>query len=262
MIDRHPGRPVIVQEPPMSAPFPVSFDDERTATAVRVDQPSDIPIALAALGLQGPRPVVVLVGGAGRMDAGDLGRLRPLFEHGLVPLAERLGVVVVDGGTDAGVMHLVGRARSWAGARFPLLGVAAAGTVRFPGHHPGHEDAWPLDAHHTQFLLVPGGAWGDESPWIARVAGELAGGWPSVTVLVNGGEIAYADVEHSLLAGRPVLAVAGSGRTADQLASAARGGPADQRAVRLAASGLVEVIDADDPAALDRALGARLQRPV
>jgi hypothetical protein len=56
--------------------------------------------------------------------------------------------------------------------------------------------------------------------------------------------------------------IAGSGPTADQLASAARGGPADERAVRLAASGLVEVVDADDLAALDRAVGARLRRPV
>jgi hypothetical protein len=111
-------------------------------------------------------------------------------------------------------------------------------------------------------VLVPGTAWGDEAPWIARVATELAGGWPSLTVLVNGGDISYTDVACSLRAGRPALTIAGSGRTADQLASAVRGGPADEDAVRLAASGLVEVVDADDLAALDRAIGVRLRRPV
>jgi hypothetical protein len=246
----------------MAAPFPVSFEGGRTAAAVRLDQPSDTSAALAALGLNAPRLVVVLIGGAGLMDTSELVRLRPLFERGLVPVAERLGVVVIDGGTDAGVMHLIGRARSRARATFPLVGVAAAGLVRFPGNHPEHEDAWPLDAHHPRFVLVPGAEWGVESPWIARVGSELAGGSPSVTVLVNGGEISYTDVEHSLHAGRPVLTVAGSGRTADQVASAVRGGPADERAVRLAASGLVEVVDADDPAALDRVVGARLQPPV
>jgi hypothetical protein len=65
----------------------------------------------------------------------------------------------------------------------------------------------------------------------------------------------------SLRAGRPLLAVAGSGRAADQLARAVRGGPAEERAVRLAASGLVEVVDADDLAALDHAIGVRLRRP-
>jgi SLOG in TRPM, prokaryote len=256
-----------------SVPFPIGFEGGQTATAVRVDQPSDLPAALAALGLQAPRLVVVLIGGAGLMDARDLDRLRPLFERGLVPLAERLGLVVVDGGTDAGVMRLIGRARTSAAATFPLVGVPAVGTVRFPGKHwrarrrwslkhLGTPRRWPLDAHHPHFVLVPGAEFGDEAPWIARVGTVLAGGWPSVTVLVNGGEIAYPDIECSLRAGRPVLAVAGSGRTADQLASAVRGGPADERAVRLAASGLVEVVDADDLAALDRALGVRLRRPV
>jgi hypothetical protein len=258
----------------MSEPFPIGFQGGQTATAVRVDQPSDLSAALAALGLHAPRLVVVLIGGAGLMDARDLDRLRPLFERGLVPVAGRLGVVVIDGGTDSGVMHLIGRARTRAEARFPLVGVPAVGTVRFPGKHLGarrrwrlgkHLGArrrWPLDAHHPHFMLVPGAEFGDEAPWIARVATELAGGRPSVTVLVNGGEIAYTDVECSLHAGRPVLAIAGSGRTADQLASAVRGGPADERAVRLAASGLVEMVDADDLEALDRAVGARLRRPV
>jgi SLOG in TRPM, prokaryote len=255
-----------------SVPFPIGFQGGQTATAVRVDQPSDLSAALAVLGLQAPRLVVVLIGGAGRMDAHDLDRLWPLFERSLVPVAERLGLVVIDGGTDAGVMRLIGRARTRAAARFPLVGVPAAGTVRFPGKHwrarrrwslkhPGGPRRWPLDAHHPHFVLVPGAAWGDEAPWIARVATVLAGGWPSLTVLVNGGEISYTDVACSLRVGRPVLAVAGSGRAADQLASAARGGPADEDAVRLAASGLVKVVDADDLAALDRAIGVRLRRP-
>jgi hypothetical protein len=254
----------------MSEPFPIGFQGGQTVTAVRVDQPSDLSAALAGLGLHAPRLVVVLIGGAGLMDAGDLDRLRPLFERGLVPVAERLGAVVIDGGTDAGVMYLIGRARTRAEATFPLVGVPAAGTVRFPGKHPGARRhwplrarrRWPLDAHHPYFVLVPGAEFGDEAPWIARVATELAGGWPSVTVLVNGGEIAYLDMECSLHAGRPVLAIAGSGRTADQLATAVRGGPADERAIRLAASGLVEAVDADDLEALDRAVGARLRRPV
>jgi SLOG in TRPM, prokaryote len=257
----------------MSVPFPIRFRGGQTATAVRVDQPSELSAALAALGLRAPRLVVALIGGAGLMDARDQDRLRPLFERALVPMAGRLGLVVIDGGTDAGVMRLIGQARTRAAARFPLVGVPAAGTVRYPGKHrraprrwplkhPRARRRWPLDAHHPHFLLVPGAAWGDEAPWIARVGTELAGGWPSVSVLVNGGEIAYTDVACSLRVGRPVLAVVGSGRAADQLASAVRGGPADQRAVRLAASGLVEVVDADDLAALDRAVGARLRRPV
>ena len=243
----------------MSTPFRIGFECGRTAIAVRVDRPSDMPIALTALGLHGPRPVVVLVGGAGGLDAGDRDKLRPLFEQALVPVAEGFGAFVVDGGTDAGVMHLIGRARSDAGATFSLVGVAAAGTVSFPGVRPERADAAPLDAHHTHFVLVPGAEWGAESPWIAQVGTELAGGLPSATVLVNGGEIAYADADCSLSVGRPVLTVVGSGRTAEELASAVRGAPADQRAVRLAASGLVRTVDGVEPGTLGRALAAMLR---
>jgi hypothetical protein len=242
----------------MTTPFSIDFGDGRTAAAVRVDQPAQVPAALAALGLHGPRPVIVLTGGAGGLDRDGRDRLRPLFAQGLVPMAEWLGAVVVDGGTDSGVMHLVGRARTGSGATFPLVGVVTAALVSFPGRESTDEDAVPLDAHHTHFVLVPGCDWGAESRWIAQVSAELAGGLPSATVLVHGGEIAYQDLGYSLDAGRVVLVMAGTGRTADELARAVRGGPAGKRAVRLAASGLVRAVDAGDPANLARTLGAVL----
>jgi hypothetical protein len=244
----------------MTTPFRLHFASGRTAVALRVDQPSELPAALAALGLQAPRPVVVLVGGAGGLDWADLDRLRPLFESGLLPVVTRLGAAAIDGGTWSGVMRLLGEACSGAGADFPLIGVAAAGTVTLPGGQPPQDDAAPLDPNHSHFVLVPGEEWGAEADWIARVATSLADDEPSVTVVVNGGEIAYSDVERSLDAGRPVLTVAGSGRTADQLAAAVEGGPADERAVALVKSGLVQAVRADDPATLASVLTSALTR--
>jgi hypothetical protein len=245
----------------LSTPFPLRFENGRTATAVRLDQPGEVAGALAALGLRAPQPVVVLVGGAGGLDPAELDRLRPLFESGLIPVAARLNAVVIDGGTRSGVMRLLGEARADSGAAFPLVGVAAAGTVRLPGGQPPRDDAALLDPDHTHFVLVPGRDWGAETRWIARVATELAGTAPSATLLVNGGEIAYADVECSLDAGRPVLTVAGSGRTADQLAAALRGNSTDLRAVALARSQLLQAIPAEDPAGLRRKLATALGEP-
>ena len=245
----------------MTTPFPLHFAGGRTAMALRVDQPRDLPAALTSLGLQASLPVVVLVGGAGGLDQADLDRLRPVFESGLVPVMTHLMGAAVDGGTWSGVMRLLGEARSGASADFPLVGVAAAGTVALPGGPPPREDAAPLDPDHTHFVLVPGDDWGDEAGWIAQVATDLADGRPSATVLVNGGEIAYSDVGRSLDAGRPVLTVAGSGRTADQLADAAQGRPADERAVALVKSGLVQAVPADDPGRLASVLSAVLTGP-
>jgi hypothetical protein len=246
----------------MTTPFLLHFEDGQTARAVRVDQPGELVAALGGLGLHPPRPVVVVVGGAGGLVPADLDRLRPLFESGLIPVITRLGAVAIDGGTWSGVMRLFGEVRSDADLDFPLVGVAAVGTVTLPGGQPPQDDAAVLDPDHSHFLLVPGDEWGAEAGWIARVATVLAGDAPSATVLINGGEIAYSDVERSVAAGRSVLAVAGSGRTADHLAAAVRGDPADERAVALAESDLVQAVPAENPGRLAHTLAAALTEPL
>ena len=69
-----------------------------------------------------------------------------------------------------------------------------------------------------------------------------------MTVLVNGGEIAYADAEASIAEGRPVVVAAGSGGTADVVAAAARGASTLERAQALADSELVRAVDLNEDA--------------
>ena len=140
----------------------------------------------------------------------------------------------------------------------PLVGVVAAGTVQLPGAQPPQQDAAELEPHHTHFVIVPGEQWGAESPWIADTATVLADTAPSTTVLINGGDIAYTDVERSVQAGRSVVAVAGSGRTADEFAAALAGESADERAAALISSGLIRSVPADQPAVLAELLEAIL----
>jgi hypothetical protein len=192
--------------------------------SVELTREEDVGEVVAALELAAPRPVVVVVGGAAGLDAEDADL--DALGAGIARAAQRCGAVIVDGGTDSGVMRLVGRA---ADARFPVVGVVVRALAA----------ETPLEPHHTHFVLVPGTTWGEEAPWIARVATAVAGPRPSVTVLVNGGEIAWTDVAESVAAGRPVLAVAGTGRTADALVAALADGPQDDRAARLVATGLV-----------------------
>ena len=145
------------------------------------------------------QPPIDVVGGAG--DLPDDQGLGSLFAE-IVALSERLRSSIVDGGTDAGIMRLVGKARVAAQATFPLVGVAAEGTVVIPGGLPAGEDAYPLEPNHSHFVLVPGSDWGDEVPWLGRVAEALAGSAPTATVLVNGGDVARRDVEASVESGR------------------------------------------------------------
>jgi hypothetical protein len=208
-----------------------------------------LPSTLEALGLPKGQPALAVVGGADRLATADMERLRRLFLDAIVPVVEELGAAVVTGGTDAGVMRLLGQGRHDLLASFPLVGVAAVGTVRVPGRSQDGEDLARLEPHHTHFVLVPGSRWGDESWWLAAVTAWLAGGLRSATIVINGGGITYEDVKQSLKAGRRVLVVAGTGRTADQLAGAIRGKDTDGRAGALVASGrdLLRAVDFGSP---------------
>lgn len=207
---------------------------------VSVDRPSALARAVEQLDLEPPIPTLVVAGGAGGIGEAALDRLRPLVDD-LAAAAERVGTTVVDGGTDAGVAKLLGEARA-RGRNFALVGVVVSSLAARPGVAPlGEQSA--LEPNHSHVLLVPGTSWGDEVPWLSGLAAVLAGDAPSLTVLVDGGEITYADATASVTIGRQVLAIAGSGRTADALAAAVRGEPSEEPALALAASGLVHAID-------------------
>jgi len=225
----------------------------------RVDEERQLPSAIRGLGLHAPRPVVVVVGGADGLEAAERDRLRTIFRSAVIPVVQRFAAVGVDGGTRAGVMLLYGETRCEAHADFPLVGVVASATVRTCDESRQTEgQSALLEPHHTHFIVVPGDRWGDEAPWIARTATILAGHAASLTLLVNGGEIAYTDVQLSVDSGRPVVVLAGSGRAADVLAAAAAGRPPDARAASLIHSGLVRSVPMDSPAALAAVLTAIL----
>ncbi|MFE1591871.1 hypothetical protein [Nocardia sp. NPDC058705] len=208
--------------------------------------------------LSSGRPVLVLVGGAAGLPVDADSPLACLLVEHVVPMVEQLGAVVVDGGTDAGVMRMIGDARRSADATFQLVGVVAEGTVRLPGAPPPRSPDWAhVEPGHTDIVLVPGSEWGDESPWLAAVATAIAGSAGSVTLLVNGGAIAYVDVLNSLAVGRAAVVLAGSGRTADEIADARATGTND-RAVAIADSPLTTVVSIADPVAVAAALRVRL----
>ncbi|ACC83487.1 hypothetical protein [Nostoc punctiforme] len=230
----------------MKNPLKLTFDSGQTALAIRVDQQAELPDALEQIGLGGSRSILVVVGGASKISEADFLRIKRLFTEVLAPIAESLGAYVVDGGTDAGVMQLMGEARSQIGAKFALIGVAPENKVALPDQQEPGADLTPLEPNHTHFVLVPGDNWGDESPWISDVATMLANNAPSVTVLLNGGEITFDDAFYSVNTGRLVVVIAGSGRTADILADALRGEGTDERAKKLAKSGILQYVNLID----------------
>lgn len=221
-----------------------------------VDTEANIPLCLKELALVEARPTLVIVGGASGLDPGQQTQLRSLFNQVLAPLAEELQLHVVDGGTDAGVMSLMGHARASINGTFALVGVAPRCVVHLPDHKVTHPDASTLEPHHTHCILVPGNNWGDESPWLAEIATHLTGSHESVTILINGGSVTWQDACASVDEGREIVVMAGSGRTADIMVNALNGKTVeDPRMGHLLSSGLMSSIGLEDsPAALKAAI--------
>lgn len=253
----------------MSQFFELTFSNQNTAKAMCVDQRSDLAAALHQLDLSVARPVLVLVGGANGLSVETMESLQFLFQQIICPIIKRINGVVVDGGTDAGVMRLMGQARSETEGTFPLVGVVVQPKAILPemvlvdaNTHVDRAvdaDAAELEPHHTHFLLVPGNNWGDEAGWIAQVATLLARGAPSMTVLINGGAIAlHQDVPHSIQQQRPVLVIAGSGRSADRLADALLHPLKDPEIQPLVESGLLTAIKLQEHPNLLKAILQRM----
>jgi hypothetical protein len=201
------------------------------AAIANISSKEQVGTALNLLGLQSGQRTLVLVGGAGGMSAEEIDRIQTFFERTLVPFVDRNQIAVIDGGTNAGIMEAIGSVRSRLEAGFPLIGVLVEALAR---RTPGI-----LQKDHTHFLLVPGSDWGDEVSWIGALAGEIAGNAPSLTLLVNGGEIAWQDAALSVEAKRPLMVVDGTGRTADIISRTYAGQSQDARAVELLKSQMV-----------------------
>ncbi len=203
----------------MKTSFTLTFDNKLKAQILKIQSEQDLTSLLSAMNILEHRSVLVIIGGASQISEADLRQLEHLFVEVLAPLAEELGLLVVDGGTDAGVMRLMGNARSQIEGKFPLIGVSPIGLVKLSNHDNPSPDGAFLEPHHTHCFLVPGSKWGDESSWLANIASALAGNNPSVTVLINGGAIALVDAIENVKVSRPLIVIGGSGRLADEIAT-------------------------------------------
>jgi len=230
-----------------NAVFTVVLEPGVVRHAVQVADPAALPGAIDALAVPRPKPVIVLIGGAGKLADTDAAAATAVIESAILPVATERGAVMVDGGTDSGIMRFAGRARAKLAPEVSLVGVAAVGTVSFPGNTTTRSDAASLQPDHTYFVFVPGVEWGAESPWLPRVAAAIAEGRPVVTVLINGGSVSAQDVRASMQSGFPVVIARGTGRLADQLAE---GGGSDSDLSDIVTSPLVHVSGSARPEAV------------
>jgi hypothetical protein len=118
-----------------------------------------------ALGFATPAPVVLISGVADTLDPAIAPKLTQLIDRGLIRAGRAAGAVLIDGGTDAGVMALIARAAGAAAEPINLIGVAPEALVQSADISPVEEagDRVALAPNHTHFVLTRGEQWGDET---------------------------------------------------------------------------------------------------
>jgi hypothetical protein len=179
---------------------------------------------LKALDIGQSKALIILVGGAAGLDEPLKPRLVQLFSRGIAHAVAGRNALIIDGGTQAGVMAMMGQGVADIGRNSILLGVVPAGKVTYPGGPSEEciEDGAPLDPNHSHFVLVESNEWGGETETLYELAEELSKEIPVLTVLVNGGEVAKHEVLQSVRHGWAIIVVEGTGRLADEIAIAVR----------------------------------------
>jgi hypothetical protein len=172
-----------------------------------------------ALDIVVPAPVVLISGGADTLDPAITPKLTQLIGRGLLRAGRAAGAVIIDGGTDAGVMGLIGRAASAMPEPTSLIGVAPEALIRSPDISPVEADGGrvALAPNHTHFVLTQGEVWGAETPVMFDLAQAIAGKLPVIVVMIGGGQVALSEILHAVRRHWRVLIIQGSKGVADEL---------------------------------------------
>lgn len=216
--------------------FTIRFSDDQYSPAMRVGMGDDAQKIIDTFGLMSPRPALFITGGAAFMSEYDIERTREIMNDGIATFAEEFNITVIDGGTEAGVMEMIGQARKNKGYKFPLIGCAPFFKVTYPGAEFSEEAEAELEDGHSHFVLVNSHEWGGESETIVKLTRAIAARQrPMMGVLINGGSISERDVYYATAIGDnriPILVLDGSGRTADNISNAYKTQRTDNKLIK------------------------------
>jgi hypothetical protein len=198
----------------------ITFNSQQAARAVLVSSDEDPARALAVLNLPPFDGIIVVHGGASKMEEDLVTAVRRFVVAGLAPLAQERRLLIVDGGTHIGASQLMGEARQQTGGSYPLLGVVPYRFASYPGGPAAENERVPLSPDHSHFIFVTGMEFGVESRLLVGLL--RASGKPGVALIINGGDIVLKEVLTHAEQGNRIVTLAGSGRIADCLADPAR----------------------------------------
>lgn len=201
----------------------ILFPNNQEAIAVFPPATAKVEEIVAALEIKPHKAVILIIGGADAVDEKLKPRLIQLFGRGIARAAADANAVIIDGGTEAGVMAMMGQGVADRGNKTPLIGVAPLGKVIYPGSTGA--GATKLDSNHSHFVLVEGSDWGGELSTIDKLAEAFTKKSPGVVILASGGPNSKNEALYAVRQKLPLIVVEGSGGVADEIAVAWKARP-------------------------------------
>ncbi len=171
------------------------------------------------LPLTTPSALIMVSGDTENLDEIIQQRLTQLLSRGVARAAVDVNAVLMDDGKTSGLVAMTGQGVADRGYKSPLIGVANAAQVTYPGQSetPARSEATPLDPNHTHFVLVDAQNTAKEIEFRYNLGATLATNMPTVTILANGTEQSRTEVLQAVRLGWPIIVLSGTGQLADEI---------------------------------------------
>jgi len=198
----------------------LTFPNGNTAQICHVEPEVTAATLLDKLGLAEINALIIIAGGADDLEEALYPRLLQLFSRGIAREGKEIRAGFIDGGTDSGVMAMLGKGVADHGYHSPLVGIAPTQKIVYRTRKNAEPPAGQhcLEPHHSHFVLVNTDDWDEAFSITYRLAALLIQQIPVLCVLVNGGETTRHEIVHCVRLGIPIVVLKNSGRLADDIA--------------------------------------------
>ncbi len=202
----------------------IVFANGNQAKYVEQASGASVDDMIKSLGVRQPETIIISLGGAKDLDTDKIAKLTHMYSRGVADAAEDLDALIIDGGTDSGVMAMMGQSLRNRKKKLALLGIAPEGKILLSDSQvPDETGRYPLEPHHSFFMLAKSNEWGGETDLMVEVAKSFSFKAQVVVVLANGGENAKIEMLRCVREGWPIIILKDSGRFADHLADLKEG---------------------------------------
>lgn len=203
----------------------LAFPNGNTARLITMP-PDSLPyVLLEELELSPPKALIIIAGGTKDCDERQKSHLYQ-FGRGIDRAASGIDAIIIDRGAGSEGMAIMEETAPYRRYNAPIIGIAHAGHVSYPGDPESDRDR-PLDPDHSHFILVDEPERNQEIDQVYRFAEflKMAENIPVITALFNGGKKERAQVLRSVRMESPVIVFKGSGGLADRIAESIENPP-------------------------------------